>query len=109
MNIDISAFTDASIAGVSIVFVVVGLTQWIKGFIAEESRYRTTAVRGASMLIGLVFGWGYMVSANGTPATFAQYFGNTVYGIGLGLVASGLYDSGKSLVESVFAKFLPRE
>jgi len=42
-------------------------------------------------------GLAYQVSI-AVPIDFAGWFGAAVYGIGLGLVASGIYDVGKSIL-----------
>jgi hypothetical protein len=54
-----------------------------------------------SMAIGLVFGLGYQAMAGGFPDNFAGWFAYVVYGIGLGIVASGVYDAGKGIVEKL--------
>lgn len=81
------------VEGVPLIFVVMGLVQWISEF-GVKGNY----LRGVSMLVGLLFGGGYMLAANGQPADFAGYFGFAVYGVGLGLVASGVYDTGKKIL-----------
>ncbi|MHC4464418.1 MAG: hypothetical protein ACYS30_23760 [Planctomycetota bacterium] len=47
------------------------------------------------MVVGLVLGVGYQISIVGSPASFADGFAMILYGLALGLVASGIYDIGK--------------
>ena len=69
MTFDISAYTSAAVAGVPIVLVVVGLTQWIKGFYPNPH-----FIRGASMVVGLLLGGGFLLALNGFPVEFAGWF-----------------------------------
>ena len=50
------------------------------------------------MAVGLLLGAGYQIASFGVPAVFAGWFGIAVYGLGLGLVSSGVYDAGKKMV-----------
>lgn len=94
---DISVFAIAAVAGVPLLFVVLGLVEWIKGVGLKDPVW----IRVASMLVGLLFGGGYMIAEAGVPDAFAGWFALVVYGIGLGLVASGIYDVGGALLEKV--------
>lgn len=80
-------FSAAIIAGVPIVLVALGLTQWIKSLGVPGK-----AVPVISMLIGLAMGIGYQVSL-ALPVDFAGWFGAAIYGLALGLVSSGIYDA----------------
>ena len=82
---------DAFVNGLPLVAVVMALVEWIKGFGLEGK-----ALRGVSMLVGLAVGLAYQVSI-AVPVGFAGWFGAAFYGVALGLVASGLYDVGKSI------------
>jgi hypothetical protein len=53
---------------------------------------------GLSMLLGLLLGAAYQAAANGWPVDFAGWFGLALFGIVLGLSASGLYDLGGRLL-----------
>jgi len=48
------------------------------------------------LLIGVIAGIAYQISI-ALPADFAGWFAAVIYGLALGLVASGLYDAGKSI------------
>ena len=102
MNLgQVGEYFGVMVAGVPLLFVVMGLVQWIKSLGVEGN-----ASRYASMVIGVVFGVGYMVFKAPPPAgetwpIYAYWFANVVYGIGLGVVASGLYDTVKNLLKPI--------
>lgn len=79
-------FQNASVAGIPLLAFVLGLVQWIKGF-----GLAGTQVKLASMVVGILLGIGYQFSI-GAPVDFAGWFAVLIFGIALGLVASGLYD-----------------
>ena len=83
---------DAIVAGLPLVLVVLGLVEWVK-----RLGLAGKAVVIVSMAIGLALGLAYQVSI-AVPIDFAGWFGAAVYGIGLGLLASGIYDVGKSIL-----------
>ena len=99
--LDIEAFASAAVSGVPLVLFVVGLVEWLKRFGVQGA-----ALNIAAMLIGLVFGGGYMI-AQAVPADFAGWFGTAVYGLALGLIASGIYDAAKSVLAAVFNQSKP--
>jgi len=79
-------FTDAVVAGVPLLAFVLGLVQFIKGFGLSGN-----AVKGLSMGVGLLLGVGYQFSTI-PPVGFPGWFAAVVFGLALGLVASGIYD-----------------
>lgn len=85
-------FSNAIVAGIPLVLVVIGLVEWIKRFGVQGA-----ALNVASLLIGLVAGIAYQISI-AMPSDFSGWFAAAIYGLALGLVASGLYDAGKSIV-----------
>ena len=85
---DIKAFTEAIVAGVPLLFVVIGLVQLSKKLGASGN-----ALTLISMGIGLVLGVCYQLATVGFPTNFGGWFAVIVYGLGLGIVASGVYDS----------------
>lgn len=93
---DLSAFFKASVAGVPLLFVVLGLVQWMKGYFKDDK-----IIRGISMALGLLLGGGYLLSTLGFPLDFAGWFSVAVYGLGVGVVASGIYDVGSELIAKV--------
>ena len=83
---------DAIVAGLPLVLVVIGLVEWFK-----QLGVQGNAVRYVSLAIGLIFGIGYQLSL-GMPTDYAGWFGAAVYGLALGLVASGIYDAASDIV-----------
>jgi hypothetical protein len=81
------AFTSAAVAGVPLVLLVLGLVELSKR-LGLAGRWLTVA----SMAIGIVFGAAYMVSQD-VPVDFGGWFAVIVYGLMLGLIASGVYDA----------------
>ena len=73
--------------GLPLSAVVFGLVEFIKSF-GLRGHWLTIA----SMLLGLAFGVSYQIANAGIPVSFAGWFGVAVFGLMLGLVASGLYD-----------------
>lgn len=87
-----SLFGNAVVLGVPLLFVTIGLVQWSKKF-----GLKGKALNGVSMVVGLVLGMGFQISSLGLPADFGGWFGIIVYGLGLGLVASGIYDAAQDI------------
>ncbi len=85
-------FSNAIVAGVPLTLVVIGLVEWSKRLGLQGK-----ALQVLSMAIGLALGILYQYSLQ-PPADFAGWFGAAVYGIGMGLVASGIYDAAKSIM-----------
>ena len=85
-------FYQVAIMGVPLLFVVIGLVEYIKKM-GVDGKW----LLGASMLIGIVFGGGFQIAEAGLPPDFAGWFSVVVYGIGLGLVSSGMYDAVKGM------------
>lgn len=83
-------YSDVLVAGVPLIVVVIGLTEWLKS-VGVSGKW----LPFASMLIGLVFGVSYQQSISPIQ-DFATAFAAIVYGVGLGLVGSGLYDAVRS-------------
>lgn len=86
-------FSNAVIAGVPLVLIVIGLVEWFK-----QLGLQGNAVRVVSMFIGIVFGIAYQFSL-GVPVGFSEWFAAVAYGLGLGLVASGIYDAAADIVK----------
>ena len=92
---EIDAYANAAVAGVPLLFVVIGLVQWSK-----QLGLAGKALIGASMGIGLVLGGGFQIATAGLPADFGQWFGVVLYGLGLGVVASGVYDAAEKVIRN---------
>ena len=83
-------FSSYVVVGVPLVLVVLGLVEWVKSLGLAGN-----AVKFVSMAIGLVLGIGYQLSIS-VPVGFAGWFGASVFGLALGLLASGIYDAVKN-------------
>lgn len=81
---------DQVINGIPLILVVMGLVEISKSFGAEGKML--TAI---SFVIGLILGVLYQISL-GAPVDFAGWFGAVIFGLGLGLVASKVYDTVRS-------------
>lgn len=93
--------TTAMIGAVPVMFVVLGAVQWLKQL---KDRDGKQAIKGnsllyASMGLGVVFGTIYMMTQSRPPVGsdwyvhFLYWVGAMVYGLALGLLASGIYDA----------------
>jgi hypothetical protein len=80
---------DLVVNGIKVVPLIIGLVQFLKSMGVSG----TKALRACFAGIGILLGLGAQISANGLPLGFAGWFGLVLYGIALGLVASGLVDA----------------
>jgi len=85
-------FSSAVVVGVPLILVVIGLVEVMKKLGLQGSWLIV-----ASLLVGLSFGVAYQWSL-GPLVTFAEWFGAIVYGLGIGLVATGIYAAAKSAI-----------
>lgn len=74
------------VVGIPLAVIVIALVEWTK-----KLGLKGNWLLVASMSIGVVLGLSYKLSFH-YPATPAEWFESVVYGILLGLVASGIYD-----------------
>lgn len=101
---DLPGFFGAfQVAGVPLLFVVAAVVQLIK-----ESPYNPLATRWLSVVVGVLLGFGYWLSVNPFPSTFAQWFTVIVFGIALGVLASRIYDVGVNIAASGAVKAAER-
>ena len=107
---DLTQFTSAAVHGVPLLFVVLGLVEWLKMFKAKDG---SQVISGnwlllASLLWGVLVGGLFMLTQNRPPAgidpylVFAYWFEIVFYGLAMGLLASGLYD----LIVDIVAKIV---
>ena len=85
----VTLFENATVAGIPLLLFVLALVQSVKSF-GVSGNY----AKAASMVIGLVLGIGYQLTL-AAPVDFAGWFTTVVFGLALGLGASGLYDASK--------------
>jgi hypothetical protein len=87
-------FSEALLGGVPLMFIVLGLVEWSKR-LGLAGKWLLIL----SMLIGLVFGVLYQISL-AMPNSFATWFVAVGYGLGVGIVASGVYDAIRSATKA---------
>lgn len=80
-------FSQAIVNGIPLILVIWGLVAFVK-VMGVTGPWLTVI----SMGMGLALGIAYQVSTGGLPVDFPGWFGALIYGLGLGIVASGLYD-----------------
>lgn len=101
---DLPAFFGAfQVAGIPLLFIVVGVVQLLK-----DSKYNPLATRWLSVVIGFVIGFGYWLSVNPFPSTIASWFTVIIFGIALGILASRIYDAGVNMLASAHVKAIQK-
>ena len=103
---DYSVLTRAAVGGVPLLFVVLGLVEWVKMLRRKDGSQWIDGnwLLLVSLVWGVVVGGGYMLAQGGPPVgdgVFAYWFTVIIYGLAMGLVASGLYNVAKGLVEKL--------
>jgi energy-coupling factor transporter transmembrane protein EcfT len=83
-------FQQYLVAGVPLVFVVLGLVEFVK-----RLGLKGNWLIVVSMLIGAALGIGYQCTV-AVPVGFNGWFSVSVFGLAVGLVASGIYDAVKN-------------
>ena len=79
-------FSTLLVAGIPLVIVVFGLVEVIKSL-----GLKGPLLTILSLLIGLILGMAYQIAQAGLPPDFAAWFAVVIFGLTLGLVASGFY------------------
>lgn len=80
------------INGVPLTALVIALVEWVKRFGVEGK-----TINAVSLIIGAIVGVAYWY-AQSSLVTFTDWFNALLYGLTLGLTASGLYDANQSAV-----------
>jgi len=80
-------FSNAVLNGVPLLAVIMGLVEFSKKFGAKD-----LVCDALSLGLGVVFGLLYQLSTAGLPVDLAGWFGTVLYGLGLGLTTSGLWN-----------------
>jgi len=78
--------------GIPLVVLVLAFVEWVKRF-----GIRGNTLNAISMAIGVLIGVAYWY-AQAPLITFGDWFGAIVYGLVLGLIASGVYDAARSAI-----------
>lgn len=78
---------DQIVNGIPLIFVVMGLVELSK-VLGARGKLLTIL----SLAIGLALGVLYQLSI-AMPASFGEWFGAVIFGLALGIVASGVYDA----------------
>jgi len=80
--------TGALVAGIPLMLVVIGLVQYVK----EKLGWGGVGVEIFAICLGLVFGFGYHVyQAAEIVWSFNFIFEGVIFGLAVGLVATGIY------------------
>lgn len=80
--------TSALVAGVPLMLVVIGLVQYVK----EKLGWSGMGVEIFAIVLGVVMGFGYHVyAAESVVWNFNFIFEGVIYGLAVGLVATGIY------------------
>ena len=80
-------FTQLVVAGIPLMVVIFGIVEFAKRF-GLVGGWLT----GLSMFLGVGFGISYQIANSGIPIGFPSWFGVVIFGLALGLTASGIYD-----------------
>jgi hypothetical protein len=80
--------TGALVAGIPLMLIVIGLVQFVK----EKIGWSGMGVEIFAIVLGTVFGFGYHVyAAEAIAWTYSFIFEGVMYGLTVGLVATGIY------------------
>lgn len=79
---------DASVSGISLIAIIIGLTQFIKGLGVGGVYIKLTG-----FLIGFILGCSYQVYAHGVASDFPGWFTTILFGLIFGLGAPGVFDA----------------
>jgi hypothetical protein len=97
---DLPGFFGAfQVAGIPLLFLVVALVEMIK-----DLPWNPLATRWLSVLVGVLLGFGFWLSSNPFPSTFASWFTVIIFGIALGVLASRIYDASVSIIAKAQVK-----
>jgi hypothetical protein len=79
-------FDTLLVGTIPLMLVIFGLIEFIKSF-GLSGKILTIL----SMLLGVVFGLAYQFAVAGIPLTFSGWFEIVIFGLAIGLTASGFY------------------
>lgn len=75
------------IGGVSLIVLVFGLVEFLK-----KTGLAGIWLTVASLVLGIIFGLAYRIVQSGMPVTIPDWITIVIYGLVVGLTASGVYD-----------------
>ncbi len=111
---DLTQFFEVAAAGVPrLLLVIMGLVEYFKRFKRKDGTQLFTGnvLLLISMAIGLLFGLAWVIFQVRPPGSspdwwpvYVYWFGAGLYGLVLGLVASGLYDVLKDVVLPILTR-----
>ena len=84
-------FDTLLVGSIPLIAVIFGLVEFFKSL-----GLKGRALTITSLLFGVAFGIAYQITAGGVPATFPGWFEAVIFGLAIGLVASGFYDFANS-------------
>ena len=88
---ELEALTNAIVAGVPLMIVVIGFVQFVK----EKLNWSGWGVEVFAIVFGLIVGFAYQVylaaAGDGLKWDFVFIFPAIIYGLMVGLVATGIY------------------
>jgi hypothetical protein len=79
-------FDTLLVGTIPLMIVIFGLVEMVKSF-----GLKGNVLTIFSMLLGLVFGVCFQIALQGFPLTFAGWFEIIIFGLAIGLAASGFY------------------
>jgi len=82
------------VAGLPLIAVILALVEWFK-----KINIPSAALPYVSMAVGIAIGIAFQWS-QAPLANFADWFSAIIFGLAYGLMASGIYDVGKSITKS---------
>ena len=80
-------FSSLLVGGIPLLVVIFGLVEFSKS-LGVTGKWLTVL----SLVLGMIFGIAYQISASGMPTAFGGWFVVVVFGLALGLITSGFYD-----------------
>ena len=112
---DFSAFVKPAVAGIPLIFVVLVLVQVCKSLKKADGSQLVTGnwLVVISLVWGLIVGSGYQITQTRPPASdwwliYGYWFVVMIYGVSMGLLASGFYDLFKDLIGTQLAALIEK-
>ena len=94
--------TNILVGGIPLIVVVFGIVEFSKSLGLKDK-----GLTIFSLVLGLVFGLAFQIATNGMPSAFAGWFEAVIFGLAIGLVASGFYDFANARWPTIRGGFQP--